>query len=291
MSNVLRIVVFGLAGVVAACGGGGGGGGGGGSPVLAYFTDTQSLYRADLRSKRAELVTTGFDYATYVALSPDGEKAYVADEGADELKEVTLQTGQVRRLIYGYSNPTGIEVDADGIIYTLDGGAGVLLSYAPESDILLILTDELELPRAIALEPGEATALVAEQVGYNRNVRVRRVDLRTGTVSFVAELDTTKPPSGIAVSSDGAFAIVAAGSSGGILVRVNLDNGSSIAIPMTLPWLYDVEIEPGDRYALVGGYPSGESSSLSRVDLATGDVTLGAEADNALYTYGLVLAR
>lgn len=133
-----------------------------------------------------------------------------ADQRPDEATPATSEE---------ITNPRGLAVDADGVLYAVDERARRILAVFSDGGLETVVdhrscqSDCMDLPAGLALTPDQASLIVADPIAG----RVFRVDLATGQTTPVAgavggqepELGAVatevglESPVGVAVASDG----------------------------------------------------------------------------------------
>ena len=181
---------------------------------------------------------------TGVAISADGAFALVADSQHNRLCRIQIATGNVTTLagsVYGsedglgtmaqFSSPSGVAISSDGVfalvadssyanrVRRVEIGTGNVTTLAGSFQGFAEGTGtaaKFNRPMGLAISSDGSFALVADK----GNNRVRRIDIATGNVTTLAGSDAgfaddTGPfaefrgPTGVAISSDGSFALVA----------------------------------------------------------------------------------
>ena len=187
-----------------------------------------------------------FQYPTGVCISPNGTLAFVADQSNQRVRRIAIATGMVSTLAgsstAGSANGAGAQASFNQPIDVAISPDSAFLLVADWKNHrvrrILIGTGEVTTlaglgsasfadgtgaqasfnqPRGIAISPDGSFALLADE----KNQRVRRITIATGAVttlagsSLAALVDGTgtlaafNSPSGVSISPDGAFALVA----------------------------------------------------------------------------------
>ncbi|HEX7251553.1 MAG TPA: bifunctional YncE family protein/alkaline phosphatase family protein [Thermoanaerobaculia bacterium] len=126
---------------------------------------------------------TGSRYPAGLAVSPDGSHLYVAENVADALAVINLQTGDIQRLATDHY-PFAVEVASNGAVYVSAWGADTISFFRPRRDGTLFPTGRLRVglhPSAL-LTNQSGSRLYATLSGSDRIVVVdthaRRVERR-----------------------------------------------------------------------------------------------------------------
>jgi len=220
----------------------------------------------------------------YLAISPDGSKAYVSDPSNDQVVPVNLTTNPatVEPAIDVAANPEGIAFSPDGsTAYVVDNDnpsapnhsagskAGVTpITVATNTPGTLIVGLGPE-PFAIAVTPDGKTAYVAEN-GAHAPGEVFPLNLATKTAGAAIPISPEKDGlPAIAITPDGARAYVADGVQESV-VPVNLQtNAAETPIALTGTNPYALAITPDSKTLYVSnGAVSGDT--VTPVAIATG---------------------
>jgi YVTN family beta-propeller protein len=174
-------------------------------------------------------------YPDAIAITPDGERAYVTNYASNSVTPIDLLSGKVQASIRlgSSAGPAGIAITPDGTTaYVTDAGAtGTLGDTITPIDLA---TDKTLSPitvgpgpQGIAIAPdglrayvADAGAIVSGQTGAFGST-VTPVDLLTGRA--LAPITVGNAPTGIAITPDGSTALVANLNSGSVS-PINLAN-------------------------------------------------------------------
>ena len=190
----------------------------GGNQDLVYVYDW-SGDRARLRDSLALAVKpdsarSGTRYPAGLGLSPDGRTLYVAENLADSLAVVDLETGRVTQRVAAGRYPYGVVVAADGSVYVSAWGGSEVRSFQTEGPGRLGAARVIPVarhPSALLLNAAGTRLFVAS----GSTDRVSVADTRTGRV--ITDLFDPAPagpaegstPNALALSEDGARLFVA----------------------------------------------------------------------------------
>ncbi len=164
--------------------------------VTNFFDD--SIVAVDWQTLAFGVPIPVAQYPRDVALSPDGMRAYVADEGANEVSVVDLATSSVISTIHVGGGPWGIRVAPDGRTAWVANNADN--SVQPIDTATLAAGAPIHVglaPGDLAITPDGTTLFVADQNSSD----VTPVDLRTRTA--MAPIPVGARPRGLAVTPDG----------------------------------------------------------------------------------------
>jgi DNA-binding beta-propeller fold protein YncE len=146
-----------------------------------------------------------------IAITPNGQTAYVSDYGLNAVTPINLGTGQVGNPIPVGMNPEGIAVTPDGAtVYVVNSGSGTITPIATSSNLPGLPIAVGSSPTMIAITDDGARALVTNAGSDS----VTDILLQScGTTGSCASSATTSlglaSPTGVAVSADGSTAWVA----------------------------------------------------------------------------------
>jgi YVTN family beta-propeller protein len=187
--------------------------------------DQDVIYRFDWRNGAATLADSivlaakqkgkdGTRYPAGIALSPDGRSLYVAENLADSLAVVDLESRRVVQRLATERYPYGVVVAADGTVYASAWGGWTVSIFPVSANGMLSDGTRVRVgrhPSALALNPSGSRLFVAS--GSTDKISV----LDTRTRAVIATLDDASPgktgegstPNALAVSPDGARLFVA----------------------------------------------------------------------------------
>jgi YVTN family beta-propeller protein len=187
--------------------------------------DQDVIYRFDWRGGAATLADSialavkqkgkdGTRYPAGIALSPDGRTLYAAENLADSLAVVDLETRRVVQRLATERYPYGVVVGPDGRVYASAWGGWTVSIFRSRANGTLGEGTRVRAgrhPSALALNPSGSRLFVAS----GSTDRVSVLDTRTQAV--IATLNDASPagtregstPNALAVSADGARLFVA----------------------------------------------------------------------------------
>jgi YVTN family beta-propeller protein len=233
--------------------------------------ETGSVYEIDTatRTVRRQIDGKGA-WSKVMVLSPDERTLYLANWSSDNVSEIDLVTGQVRRLIDTVRTPRGLFVTPDGgklYVAGYENGEIQVIDLHSGQDRVLIRTNG-----AMRHLVGDATAmrLYASDMG---TAQVYVVDLRTDTVQKLATVDSN--PNTIDLSPDGRVLYVSCrGRNGQNYYLPGPEWGSVVLLDTATGRLLD---------AIVGGnQPTGLDVSNNGAQLAFSDFL-----DNRISIYAI----
>jgi sugar lactone lactonase YvrE len=240
----------------------------GGSTVLIAEPGSGELSRLDLSTGRVTPIAFVAPSIASPAIEPEGQTAIVitaagSGNGASGLARVNLVTGAVTTIVErGIDGGTALVI-APGSRTAFVTGSGGLFRVDLETGAVSVVSGIVGL--GLVIEPSGTTALVAA------SCNLMRVDLTTGDATTVATISCTDRPTGVALESGGATALVTTmgqflGQSGRIF-RVDLTSG--VVSFLSFCQLCDIShiaVEPSGATVL---YVGDTSESLIRFDLST----------------------
>ena len=238
---------------------------------------------------------TGRYYPAGIALSPNGQRLYVAENLADSLAVIDVaQRRVVQRLPLG-RYPYGVTVASDGTVYVSIWGANVVTTFAPRTDGLLSLQRNITVgrhPSAMLLSRDGSRLFVASA----STDRVTVLDPHSGTIAKelrdppLAGPDEGSTPNALALSPNGTRLYVAEADNNAVavfdLTRVtsgvsNATGRDSLAGRVPVDWYPTALASLGDTLLVVSGKgrgtgpnPDGSTPFKSR-DLHKQSYTLG----------------
>jgi DNA-binding beta-propeller fold protein YncE len=196
-----------------------------------------------------------------VSISPDGTFALVADFLNNRIRRVVIATGSVTTLV------GSVDGYADGVGTQARFSQPCDVSVSPDGTFALVTDRENVRIRRVSIATGSVTTLAGSVVGYADGV---------GTQAAF------NSPSGVSISPDGTFALVADGGNNRIR-RVSIATGNvttlagsvrgyadGVGTQASFRYPYGVSISPDGTFALVA---DGGNNRIRRVSIATGSVT------------------
>lgn len=180
---------------------------------------------------------------------------------------------------YGLSKPVGVAISADGS-FALVADCNRIGRIDLITGWVSFPYGSLPGPRSIAISPDDSFALVAcyyikSGVVYQN---VARIDLANRTITFPFAPEGAFPhmPHGIAISSDGSFALVTGGLNDGVK-RIDILGGEITTIPYSSRQLCaeGISISSDSSFALVA---NSDDRRIGRIDLKSEAVDLPYEA-------------
>lgn len=304
-----------------------------GSALYVSGADGDLVYRYDWQGDTAVLADSlplgphpargheGARYPAGLALSPNGQTLYVAENLDDSLAVIDLAGRRVAQRLPSGRYPYGVTVTPDGAVYVSSWGASTVWTYAAGSDGRLTRSDSIGVAR-------HPSAMVASRDGARLYVvsattdRVSVVDTKRRAV--VGELRDPPPagpsegstPNALSLSGDGRRLFAAEADANAVAVfDVSSDSvladSARAALLGRIPvdWYPSAILAAGDTILVANGKgtgtapnPHGPTPSLpsSRVprDYTLGQLTgtlstivLGDASRKALATYSARVAR
>jgi DNA-binding beta-propeller fold protein YncE len=204
-----------------------------------------------------------FNLPTGIALSADGTRALVADTGSQALRAITLDSEEVKVTTFALT--------------TLSGNAG-----QPGMPVALTM------PIAVALSANGERGLVVDSA--SSTLALIDVERQSAQVLGVADEgpaptdDRLNAPEGVAISSDGRFAVIA-NTINQTIRKLSLSSGATtviaghqgvsgsadgVGIAATFAYPVGIALSPDNRMALVADR---DNHTIRRIDLASGQVT------------------
>jgi len=245
-----------------------------GRTLYASGGNEDAVYRYDWRDGRAVLRDrlvlavkvpdkSGTRYPAGLAPSADGRRLYVAENLADSLAVVDLQTGQVVQRIAAGRYPYGVVVAPEGTVYVSAWGGDAIRAYRPDGEGRLSLARTIPVarhPSALLLSADGSRLFVAS----GSTDRVSVVDTRRGRV--ITELLDPAPAGPGEGSTPNALAL---GTGGTRLFVAEADN-NAVAVFDLGPRTSGVASAAGDD-RLTGRIPA---EAYPTAVLASGDTLL-----------------
>jgi YVTN family beta-propeller protein len=188
--------------------------GGSSDVVYAYAWDGRHLTRADSMLLAGPAGDSGLTrYAAGLGVSPDGRQLYVAENTADSIAVIDVETKRVVERMPTEHLPYAVAVASDGFVYVSAWGGRTVSVFAPSSD-RLVSRGRIVVgrhPSALCLSRDGARLFVASA----STDRIAVVDTRRRAV--VADLLDAPPagpaegstPNALALSADGTRLFVA----------------------------------------------------------------------------------
>jgi len=245
------------------------------TPAFAYIADgyADSVSVIDVANNAAKAkIPVGIEPAG-VAISPDGSRVYVVNEGSSSVSVINTATNKVIATVGVGSSPIGVAVTPDGSrVYVgnyFDGTVSVI-NATTNTLITTIGIGRSVYINGVAANPDGSRIYVANSTG---NVSV----ISTATNLVIASIQVGSNPSGIVVSPDGSRLYVANGYSFDVSVVNTATNTVTAAIVLgTLP--DGIAISPDGSRVYV---TNPNSNNISVINTATNavvaTVTTGSE--------------
>jgi len=165
-------------------------------------------------------VIDGFSMPSALALSPDGSRLYVADQGTQSLVVVATATNTTVASIPGMNAPTNVAVSPDGTrVYVADLGGYVSVIDTATNTISGTVTG-LSSAGAMAFSPSGTRAYIVDPIAAGVSV------VSVASNSVVDTINIGGTPTGVAVSLDGSRVYVT--ETGGMSV-VDTDTNTVLA--------------------------------------------------------------
>jgi YVTN family beta-propeller protein len=165
---------------------------------------TASVYEIDRAAKRVlRVIPTKGNWTKVMALSPDERTLYAANWVSDDISEIDLTTGVVRRKFPTVDTPRGLVVSPDGkslYVAGFENGDLVRVDLATLKRTSLLYTGGAM--RHLALDP-VANRLYADDMGKDT---VFAIDLGTDKSTVLARTDSH--PNTIDLTADGQYVYV-----------------------------------------------------------------------------------
>ncbi|HEU0067589.1 MAG TPA: hypothetical protein VFQ57_10160 [Sphingomonas sp.] len=218
----------------------------------------------DLARRTIVRTLRGISDPEQVAISPDGQRLYVASEDRGVVVVIDRDGRKLAELAVG-GEPEGIGVSPDG--------ASVLATSEEDSSVAILRGSPLKVVARVGVgsRPRNATFVGAARavVPGETDASISIVDVAAGTRTRTIILPPTDRPMGVA-ALDGHTVLLTTGR-GGRLVKIDIDKADAVigaATVGTRPW--GVAVAPDRRLAFTANGPSGD---VTIVDTATMKVT------------------
>ncbi len=215
-------------------------------------------------------VADGFSLS-YVAITPDGSRAYVTS-GTNNISVIDTATNTVAATVPAGTSSNGIAITPDGRRAYVTNGAGTNIVLVIDTDSssatfnsVVHAIDIGDIPLAVAITPDGRRAYVTSG---NHNVAVIDTDPSSSTFeSLIATILVGDLPFGVAITPDGTRAYVANQSSGTVSVIATATNTVVATVTLsTRPFPYVVAITPNGLRAYVANAGGPSDSTVSVID-------------------------
>lgn len=168
-----------------------------------------------------------------VAVSPDGNRVYVANSGAGTLSVISTATNAVTSTITAGANPVGVAASPDGLrVYVANGGSA---SVSVIDAATLAVTSTIRVgghTTGIAVSDDSTRVLVSN--AFDNSVSV--INALTQAVSTTTTAGIGLGPAGVAFVPGGSTGLVA-NSRGATVSSINAANGTAVVLTgNTLGW-------------------------------------------------------
>jgi YVTN family beta-propeller protein len=251
----------------------------GGHRLYASGGNQDVIYRYDWTAGAARLLDSivlavkvprrsGTRYPAGLAQSRDGQLLYVAENLADSLAVLDLESGTVLQRVPAGRYPYGVAVGPDGTVYASAWGGYEVRSWRPAGDRLeaAATIPAGRHPSALLLSADGSRLYVASA----STDRISVVDTRGGRV--VGELDDGVPngpgegstPNALALSADGRRLFVAEGDNNAVAVFELAGDGGRLLGRIPVGWYPTALVARGDTLVVVNG--KGRGSRANSVD-------------------------
>jgi YVTN family beta-propeller protein len=169
---------------------------------------------------KVSIISPDFDHPDAIAISPDGQTAYVVDQESHEVIPVNLKNNATGAGMPVGKEPVAIAISPFGTTaYVANYGDNTVTELDLMSGTVRATIKGFEQPTAIAITPDGSTAYVAN---YGNNT-VARIDLETATINKV--IHGFAQPVAIALDPSGSTALVANQGTGTVMaVSINEKN-------------------------------------------------------------------
>jgi YVTN family beta-propeller protein len=171
-------------------------------------------------------LTGPFNNAGLIAITPNGQYAYVANPGNNNVIVIDINTNTIATIIAdpGFNGPYGIAVAPNGqYVYVANSGSTTISIIDTATNTVVSTIDGLNSPQLIAITPSGQYAYVAD---YN-SASVSVIDLATNTIIATPGLDSGfTQPVGVSITPDGQLAYVS---------NYQSTTVSVIALPVSAP--------------------------------------------------------
>lgn len=201
-----------------------------------------------------------------IAVSPNGDYAYVSNEGTNNVSKIDLlhltNVGQIA--LSPSSGPTGIAITPDGLFaYTANANNGSVSAIdLTNMSVFSFFLPGQTFPESIAITPNGHTAYTVNSASNNVSV----IDISTNTFLENITLVDGLTPQSIAITPNGLYAYAADfGVSNANVSRIDITNNialSNIALSGAIN-AQGIAITPNGRYA----YTANFNDTVSVVDL------------------------
>jgi YVTN family beta-propeller protein len=209
-----------------------------------------------------------FSEPDYLAITPDGTKAYVLNTANDSISVVDLTTNTAIGTVLNpnFSGVRDIAITPDGTkayVTNFSGGNVSIIDVATDT-VTGTVSGSFGNPTYVAISPDGTKAYVSNVQPFNSRVSVINVstDTVTGTVT-----GTFANPQGIAFTPDGTKAYVANQSDGVSVINVSTNTVTQTIAGFTVP--FTIVITPDGSKAYVANWGN---TTVSVIDVATNTI-------------------
>ena len=217
------------------------------------FSFLESLYNI-LNSDIVKATVTVGTEPLGVAITPDGNYAYVINYGSGTVSVIEISSNTVTTTVTVGTEPYGIAITPDGnYAYVANSGSGTVSVIEISSNTVTTTVTVGTDPRGIAITPDGNYAYVAN----NGSGTVSVIEISSNTVTTTVTVGTD--PRRIAITPDGNYAYVANASSDTVSVIEISSNTVTTTVTVGTDPL-GIAITPDGNYAYVANYGSGTVS-------------------------------
>ena len=220
------------------------------------------------------------DHPIGVAITPDGTKAYVANNYGNTVSVINVATGAASTISTGIGNgPAGVAITPDGTkAYVANTGSdNVSVIDVATGSVSTIFVGTS--PTGVAITPDGTKAYVANSDGNTVSV----INVATGSVSTISDFAVGLFPTAVAITPDGTKAYVTGASSTKLSV-INVATGSvsddiivggqSKGVAITPCALLSQTVSADGRTVTVSGSQYAPASTVT-VSITSTPLTLG----------------
>ena len=220
------------------------------SVYVGNYNGTVSV--VDIATNTISTTISGFDRPYSIAITPNGEYAYVGNYAEGTISVINTETNTISTTITGFSNPYFSVITPNGdYAYVTNNSGNSVFVIDISTNIVKTKIDGFISPYGIAITLNGNYLYVANNGGTTVSV----ISTETNTISTT--ITGFSSPSGIAITPNGDYAGVADENSG----KVSVIDISTNTITRTVPYenqgeLVGIVMSPNDDYAYATIYDS-----------------------------------
>ena len=230
------------------------------SQTFSFLESLYNILNGDIVKATVTVGTNPYG----VAITPDGNYAYVTNYGSGTVSVIDISTNTVTTTVTVGTNPVGVAITPDGnYAYVTNNGSGTVSVIDTSLNTISTTVTVGSYPYAVAITPDSSYVYIANSGSGTVSV----IEISSNTVTTTVTVETT--PHGVAITPDGNYAYVVNYGSGTVsVIEISSNTVTATVTVGTDP--YAVAITPDGNYAYVTNNSPG---TVSVIEISTNTVT------------------